>query len=778
MHMQRPSHARELVAIAFASGAVLLFETLVTRILSVTLHYHFVFLAISLAMLGLGAPGVWFSIRAPTWRALRISLFVSAVAIPASVVAIVKLGAIWKASVALIILSLVPPFLALGSAVCILLVRAQGERVAHMYAADLLGGSLGAALVIPLLQGIPTPPLVASIAFLPLAALLVVDRRNVVSLGGASLLAVMLGALLIWRRPFVLHYTKRYVETTPPLYEKWSPTARVTVFSQASSFVDTNGSEVGFAFFGWGMGSRFVPAEHDGLWLEQDGSAGTPIVRWSRDQPVPDFLYYDVTSIGYQLGRPLDHVAIIGGGGGRDILTAHGAGARDIHVIELNAYIADAVRKEFADYSGDPYDLPGVRTTIGEGRSVLATRETRYDLIEISLIDTFAATAAGAYALSENGLYTVEAFRLYYRRLTGNGVLSVSRWCEGLSRLESPRLALLAEEALAEEGVSEPRAHMIAVQGRAVADLLIFREPVAAATLARVDEVSAERGFLRLWPPTDAPVRSLLPAALAFGPDLFRQGGFDVTPSTDDRPFFFQTIDLLSPPPPEVRANLGRSDPALLLRDIVLLLAACTGALFFVPLAMRHRWPKNSRLGRATAYFAAIGIAFMFVEIPMVLRMTLYLGHPSRGVAVVLGALLLGAGLGSMTIARAAEKRTLALLVALPFAVLAVALAFGPVATATLSWSLGARAAAAVVTLLPLGFVLGTAFPAGMIRFADADRSWLWAVNGACSVLASVAALALAMITGLRIVMVVGVLAYLLTALIWLRSRRVLPAPS
>jgi hypothetical protein len=771
--MQNPSHAAELVAIALVSSAVLLFETLVTRILSVTLHYHFVFLAISLAMLGLGAPGVWFSIRAPTWRALRVALVASAVATPASVIAIVKLGAIWKESVTLVILSLVPPLLALGSAVCILLVRAQGKRVAHMYAADLVGASLGAALVIPLLHGIPTPPLVASIAFLPLTAFVVIHRRSVAFVGGASLLAVMLGGLLIWRRPFVLHYTKRYLETTPPLYEKWSPTARITVFPQDAILPSTSGSEVGFAFYGWGMGTRFVPEEREGLWLDQDGSAGTPIVRWSRDQAVPDFLDYDVTSIGYQLGRSLDHVAIIGGGGGRDILTAHGAGARDIDVIELNAYIADTVRKVFADYSGDPYDLPGVHTTIGEGRSVLAMRDARYDLIEISLIDTFAATAAGAYALSENGLYTVEAFRLYYRRLTRGGVLSVSRWCEGLSRLESARLAIVAEAALAEEGVSEPRTHMIVVQGQAVADLLVFREPVDRATLSRADEVSAERGFQRLWPPANSTPQSLVAAALIAGPDVFRQSGFDVTPSTDDRPFFFQTIDLLSPPPPKVRAKLGRADPALLLREVVLLLAALTATFFFLPLAMRHRWPKTERLGRATAYFSAIGVAFMFVEIPLVLRMTLYLGHPSRGAAVVLGALLLGAGLGSMTIARATDRRTMTLLVMLPFVVLAVALALGPVAAATLSWPLAARAIAAVATLLPLGFLLGTAFPAGMILFTDVDRSWLWAVNGACSVLASVASLAIAMVTGLRVVMVMAVLAYLSIALIWLRSQRV-----
>src|SRR4029077_774244 len=113
--------------------------------------------------------------------------------------------------------------------------------------------------------------------------------------------------------------------------------------------------------------------------------------------------------------------------------------------------IADAVREDFAGYSGDPYDLPGVTAIIGEGRSGLTARAARYDVVQISLIDTFTATAAGAYALSENGLYTVEAFRLYFQRLTPTGVLSVSRWAEGAGRLEAPRLVLLAREALSQE---------------------------------------------------------------------------------------------------------------------------------------------------------------------------------------------------------------------------------------------------------------------------------------------------------------------------------------
>jgi hypothetical protein len=760
----------EYVAIALASAAVLLFETLVTRVLSVTLQYHFAFLAISLAMLGLGAPGVWYSIWPPGARAVRVSLFASAVALPASVLAIVKLGAVFRGSITLFIVALLAPLLALGSAVCALLVRAKGRRVARMYAADLLGASLGAVAVVPLLQGIPTPPLIAALALLPLVAVVLVSARGRAVTISAALLAALIAGLIVWKRPFHLHYNKIYDEVEEPLYEKWTPTARVSVFPQDQV--------AGGTFYGWGMGRHFVPPEPDGLWLDQDGSAGTPILHWARGTPVPSFLYYDVTSVPYQLGRRLGRVAIVGGGGGRDILTAYGRGAGAIDVIELNSYIAGAVRNEFAPYSGDPYGLPGVHTTIGEGRSVLTAGDERYDLIQISLIDTFAATAAGAYALSENGLYTVEAFRLYLQRLAPSGVASMTRWIDGPSVLEAPRLVLVAREALAREGVADPLAHLLVLRAGWTANVLAFRSPVDEETLARADRLATERGFERLWPP--GPTDSVVASALVAGPEFFARGGFDVRPTTDDRPFFFQTANLLSPPPPEVREHLTSGDPALLLRRIVLVLAAITGTLLFAPLALMRRWPKSepSRVARGTAYFALIGVAFMLFEIPLILRMTLYLGHPSRGAAVVLGALLLGAGVGAGRIAKASPERTVVTLAVMPFVALAATLALGPLAATTLAWPLALRVAVALAVLSPLGFAMGAPFPAGMIRFEDVDRSWLWAVNGASSVLASAAALAVAMVIGLTGTMIAGSVAYLAAWIVWARSRPVDAASS
>ena len=177
----------------------------------------------------------------------------------------------------------------------------------------------------------------------------------------------------------------------------------------------------------------------DHLWLDQDGSAGTPILAQTGGSPYPEYLSYDVVSAAYPIVSPT-RACIIGGGGGRDILKALQGGAKEVEVVELNPFTVDAVSRVFGAHSGDPYHLPGVHAFVGEGRNHFSRSSTPCDVIEISQIDTFAASAAGAYALTENSLYTVEAIRMFWSQLSDRGVLSVSRWVSGPAWPESVRL--------------------------------------------------------------------------------------------------------------------------------------------------------------------------------------------------------------------------------------------------------------------------------------------------------------------------------------------------
>jgi hypothetical protein len=755
---------RAHLAIALASFAVLFYQVAVTRVLSVVLWYHFAFLSISLALLGVGAPGVWFALRRPRGGSLHLALLAAGAAVPLSVVTVTRgIGLLRGASdvrdsaagfldapVLLTVAAALVPLIALGAAVCLLLLRAEGRGIGSMYGADLLGAMLGAAAVVPLLNVVPTPALLAAAGLLPLAAALLLSPR---SRAAVALVALLVGALA-WGEPFRLRYTKKYVESGEVLYEKWTPTGRITIFPDIFHLPDPSQA------FAWGMGSRWEPRPLEQLWIEQDGSAGTPVTKWTGSFEDLGHLFYDVTGAGYQIRAP-SSACVIGAGGGRDVLSALAAGVRRIDAVELNPHIVGAVSGPFREFSGDVYRMDGVRPIVAEGRSFLTRSREQYDLIQISMVDSWAATSAGAFSLSENHLYTKEAFRLYLDRLSEDGLVSVSRWMMAQHLIEGVRLVLLAKAALVEAGVRDPGTHLAALQGGAVLTLLVSRRPFDAADAAALQRMCAERGFVQHWPPSaGTPPNSAIPPLVLGGGESFRERGLDVSPPTDDRPFFFQTVPIVGRTDPGLVARLSVNEQSvLLLRRLVLVVALLAALLFLVPFAFARRF-EAKELRRGSAYFAAIGLAFILIETAWVQRFILYLGHPSYATTVVIASLLAGAGAGSFAAKGTATARARAWGLALPILVGAVNVALGPIFEATLGQPFAARLAVGVLVLVPSGFLMGFAFPLGMVRFGDAAKPWFWAMNGAFSVLGSVSSLALAMLAGHEVVGFAGAACY------------------
>jgi hypothetical protein len=757
---------RRYVAIALCSATVILLQIAVTRILSVVVWYHWAFFSISLAMLGVGAPGVWFALRPPKSTRLLTGLLLTAAGLlPAASIAIVKASRSFPNSTILFCLAcLLPPVLCLGAAICQLLLESEGPAIGRMYAFDLLGAFGGALLVIPLLWAIPTPTLVGSLALLPLAACLLLGGSR----PGALAVLLALGVLLVWQEPFTLRHGKNYTETEAarPIYERWTPTARITVFDNLF-FMQHR------AAFGWGMGT--VPANQappQQFWIEQDGSAGTPITQFDGDTNKLQYLLHDVTSVGYQL-RPPKSAAIIGGGGGRDALTALALGTRSLMVIELNAAIVELMRTEFSKFTGGLYDDPRVETIVGEGRSVLTRTDRKFDLIQISLIDSWAASAAGAYSLAENNLYTVEAYRLYFSRLNQHGLVATSRWMQGSFGIELPRLLFLVKAALEAEGVAEPLRHMVLMQGKSVGTVLMLRSPLTDAELAQLQQIASARGFVLHLPAPAGKAGERGPAQLVVdGPSAYERFGLRMQPPTDDRPFFFQVFSPLRPIPDAILQFGINAEGVGALQKLMLVMAVITLIMFFAPFAF-GRWLRHApEFWRASTYFSLIGCAFMFIEVAWLQRFILYLGHPSLATTVVLGSVLLGAGIGSMNSARISVARAQRLGFIVALSALATNASLAPIFSFTLGYSWPLRLMISVLLIAPTSAGMGCCFPLGMIRFGDGNKAWFWALNGAASVLASVLSLALSMEIGLSRVAMLGALLYLAVWLLLRASRR------
>jgi hypothetical protein len=755
------------LAMALASSAVLLHEVAITRVLSVVLWYHFAFLAVSIAMLGLALPGVWFSFHRPHPAWLPRSLLASGCALPTSVLLVLRsgdiaprpdgLGSAWTLAhgqLLVIVGALLLPTLGLGSAVCLLLLEAR-EKLARAYAADLLGAAAAAVAVVPLMHVLPTPALISASGLLPVAAAICVAPGYAWHAVGAAALIVAFstnGSLLS------VHRTKSYDEPGNILAERWTPTARLVVFPSAFFAAESR------VAFGWGLGSHYRPEPLEQLWIEQDGSAGTPMTRLTGSPGDLPHLMFDVTSLGYQLRRPRD-VCIIGAGGGRDVLTALAAGAEHVDAVELNPAMVEIVSGQFGRFSGDIYHRRGVRAVIGEGRSFLARASKRYDLIQVSLIDSWAATAAGAFALSENYLYTTEAARAYLEHLEPDGVLSISRWIGGNHQLESARLAVLLDRALRESGATEPRAHLYVARAQNVATFLVTRRAWTPARLAQLDSVCSTRGFQRYWPPADSVPRSTVSVVLQEGTSAYEQAGFNLDPATDDKPFFFQTVSLFGKVDPKLLAQLSPNESSVgIVRVTLGLVGTLAAALFLLPFVLARRVPRLRDVARPSAYFFAIGLGFMLTELAWLQRFVLYLGHPSYAATVVLGALLLGAGLGSRIAARMRPRIIARWGILVPAAIAVVNLGLGGVMARSQALDLEVRTVVAVMLLAPVGLLMGLPLPAGMAVFPLQGRPWFWAMNGMASVLASASALLLAMSIGLVATVWIAAALYLLAA--------------
>jgi spermidine synthase len=764
----------EFLAMGLLTMSVLIFEIAITRLLSVVLWYHFAFLSVSVAMLGLGASGLWFSLRKPSAKSLNRSLISASLSIPLSIFVIVKakpsildwgLGpAGW---IGTIIVAMLVPMYCLGAAICLLMIATEGKLIGRMYAADLLGGALGAVVVIPLMGWIATPKLLALVGILPLLSLAILDgvRRPAWFVGSA-----VIACACVWGGSFDVTYNKLHAEagTNKPSYEVWTPTARITVFERP---IFSPRPDVPW---GWGYGSNFQPHPSPERWIDQDGSAGTPVENVRSSPAQLEHLLFDVTSLAYQVVGP-SSVCILGAGGGRDILTALAAGAHEVDAVEINRAIVALLEGPLASFSGDVYRLPGVNAVVSEGRSFLTHTTKRYDLIQVSLVDSWAATAAGAFSLSENYLYTVEAFRLYLRRLGPAGMLTVSRWTDAVQPFEAARLILLAEEALRQERVTMPRDHLLMMSGGAVGTLIVSKQALSEATLRKADQVARLRGFERLWPAPDPASNSLVPLVMSDGNlPLLADAGLDLAPPVDDRPFFFQTARLF-----QLRTEprkLAASDPNLqsiaTLRLVLAILTALTLALFFVPLLVFDRPTRGRGFWPGCGYFACIGAGFMLLEIPWIQRSISFLEHPSYAAAVVLGSILLGAGLGAALSSRVPLGASRWLLVLLPLVAGATCLLSAPLFQRTVTLRLEFKVAIASMLFGVAGVFMGQALPLGFVSFGDGRRAWFWAVNGACGVLASALSVALAMALGFLTTSLIGVGFYVVAIAILLTAGR------
>ncbi len=677
--MNRPDRSESVLALALAAISFLLLtlELAQIRLFSYSLFPTVVYVAIAITLLGLGASGTVMAM-APRWlaadpRALAARAVLGfAITVPFAHIAFAlfvsprKVAALGEYPLLAVLLAgLTVPHFLLGLAIAKLL-SGPPAAIHRRYFANLLGSSLGCLAFIPLLPLLGLERMILGVALGGALIAWALATGPLRRIAATAAIGLAIGLALA---PRLLDFPPRYgqLESLVAVVEKaraagdrqaaalavsreyslWDPVGRIEIHSLGDDRV-------------------FLPAVVPSRFYSQDGSNGSILIAFPADSALgaPFFAgtVYGAAYFPTQEGPPPDSVLAIGLGGGPDIFTALHYGARSVTGVEINQAAIAAIEGPMADFLGDPYHRPGVRIVCADGRGFLRRNTTRYDVIQLSGVDTGTALAPGSNVLAENYLYTREALHdLLGAIQPETGVVSILRFGQ-----DALRLALIACEVLRDDyGATAPGQHLVVVGQGFWQNLLLKRTPFTPAELRALDAhlqrgaalprvripsyeylgFGLEEPLAYVYHPT-SPVPSYMAefwnlAQAGREAEIFARMPPLLRSVTDDRPFFFFNF-------------FGELKPLVL---FLLEIAALAAVFILLPLgalsrAARAAGRPRAALGGALAYFFALGAAYLVVEVVLMQRFVLFLGHPSYSISITLFALLLFSSLGAMAAGR------------------------------------------------------------------------------------------------------------------------------
>jgi SAM-dependent methyltransferase len=768
-----------------------MYEVVLTRILSVVCWYYLAFVSISMAMFGMTAGALCVQLR-PDWfhqdeiphRLAQVTLAM-AISMPLALVTLfavpLDISRSLQTLVSFLLFSTIiaVPFFFSGVAVCVSLTRTPFP-IGRIYFADLCGAGTGCLGAVVLLEIIDAPSgifVISSLLFLGAAAYATYSRNHRNSRRcyvGAAVMLIL--AALNALTPYGIQpiWSKGGIDRRDDIaIEVWNPISKVRVRNIRMTPAPL-----------WGPSPLTPPTQLETTGLNIDNDAATAMVHFQGDLKPFDVLLYDVTSVGAQM-RAGGTAAIIGVGGGRDAVICAINGFRRIVGIEVNSAIVRIDTKRLAWFSGFNR-IPGFELHADEGRSYLTRTQEKFDLIQASLVDTWAATSAGAMTLSENSLYTVDAWQVFYRDLKPGGLITFSRWYYGPEVAQTYRLFSVAWAMLLREGVADPSRNIVLISSDKVATILVSNQPFSAQDLRKLHGIVDQKQFTILFvpdEPTQIPELATIAAARTVA-DLERlryTADFDYSPTFDSSPYFFNVVRLRNLP--RLLRHFLRAPPnfqalfflfALMMAALVMVIFAIVFPLIWW--ARRRAVPKAPLAGGIT-YFIAIGLGFILVEMAMMQQLSIFLGHPIYSLVVVLAGLILATGIGSLvsdrlSLSSSAGSRTPALIVAV--ALLLYSVAVMPMIHAFIADVLWQRALLSLALVVPCGFLMGFCFPVGLRWLTqmkqEANLPWMWALNGAAATLGSFVAILISMETTITTCVLTGAACYLVAA-------AVLPSP-
>ena len=776
-----------LITLFMLSMSVLLFELALTRIFSIVLWYDYAFMAISIAFFGLGVGSLLTHIlknkvkREQLPSKILQTTMIFAVSVP---IFLVVIGHVIPPNIHFIYLFYLSssiPFFFAGISMS-LIFFAMPREVSKLYFIDLVGAAAATLMLDPLMQRLGAESVLLSAALLVIGPSLIAalvlsapsQKKNVsnapiienkIKLSGivvlaasVILLAVNTDANILAIKPGEnkgLHYQLAKPSEFEHLSTQWNSFSRIDVTRQlhpqdSDNDDDNNGR------------SKALSA------IAIDADADTPVFKWNGSSADLVWLKRFMDYLPFEISTQVNNTLVIGSGGGEDVLVALAGGSKKVTAVEINPLIISTA-KQFGNSAGNLYERKEVELFIDDGRRFISSSDSKYDRIVIKLVDSWAAQLAGGYALSENYLYTVEAFRQYLRHLDeDNGMLVMVRW-----NFELPRLMPLVAESLRQEkkgGSSEDiRKQILVVENRPglyfesnnkqtiyPVLLIIKNNPFTDSEINLAKERIANNNARVIAMPggyIQPPYDTLLLDKNYYHSHQLQESDLrailELKPPTDDSPFYF--------------AKEQVPNQMILLLETVLGVSAIL-ALLLIYYSRRNRaLPITSSTSSwfHMIFVIFIGLGFMFLEITFIQKFLLLLGTPIMALTVILFSILLSSGIGAYLSGKLFHKNPYkAVVVSIPLLVGIVLAYYGllqGIIDSSIILQLPQRIILTFALLSPAGLLMGFQFPsitrmASMYsnrgEHADENITLLWGINVIASVIATVLTAISSMVIG------------------------------
>jgi hypothetical protein len=748
------------------SGLVL--EVSITRIFSAAIWYHFAFVAVSVALVGLGASGLVVQHRVKKLKgkwAENLTIYSAwgiAIFIPITLFVMHALASqVIYLPLFMILFSV--PFFLVGIIISAAF-NAFASVAGRLYAADLIGASVGALLVVLFLvltggEGATLiVGLIAAIGGTIFSRIAKNTKKTVVSLmfvAFALSLIILNHATQIFAIP-----TDPTAQKDLPIYLREHPGSEI-VKTEWNSFSRIDVVEGGAG--GEGLVAKvFI-----------DGGAGTNIISWDGKTESRQELSTWMQYLPFKMMQD-PKVLVIGSGGGRDVVASLVSGSKDVTSVEINPIIYETV-KSYGDRAGNVYSHEYVRSYVDEGRSFITRSSEKYDIVYVPFVDTWASVSSGGLSVSENFLYTLQGFQQYYDHLTDTGKIVTVRWLIDAPRFISTYAKLLEQNGIPQDQLDR---HLIMVtsdsytQDPSVTMVIFSKSPFTDEEIRFFSQSFSQYGYKPILVPGQImrePYSALLNGQINLD-QFYNMFETKVYPVTDDNPYF---LSFEKPLPGVVEVLLYAS-------------VGIVAIFLLVPFAWMKRrreeevGTKKSEIGIATMipYFAALGMGFILIELALLQKLILLMGNPTMTFALLLFTLLISSGAGSLLSARIAKnnmKNLVFIIGGIAGLGILYFLFLPPIIYSTIAEPIEAKAAVSIAILAPIGFLMGMPLPTGM-RLLKVHRPdyipWMWAVNGAFSVLGAVLAIALGIMYGSSLAMILGILIYLVALGISFASKK------